>query len=860
MRDGDSVSGMCVPRARVWAYVNDVPRVRPARRGESELRRQCASGGIAPRNSFSFPPPLSFARPSTTPLTPPTLSTVTPASTDPAFPPRTPATHAAHACLISRFLDAPAAPFGANLMALAGKATRKDVGTVLHPLFSSSAVYPLCVSRFLCHSTFYIISIRFLAITLRSFVSAPSVSASGALSFHTTPPHSALVLVPSSLPVSPARLSSSAALMAYRRHRRRRDDVSGAGAYSFPSSPVHLPPQPSSARSPPAASASPSPPTGPSYQTEIFAASHSLRARFSSRHSSASHSHAHMKTWGDRPALLLPALRLGLDAGAPARRRPPPISCADIKCMIFAWATKKRTQGSAYRRPVPPQRVSAMGVSLCVPLVSPYSRRARDPRTISQSDHIRHPAPYDLQPGTFFDARALPTAGASVNLAASPLGPSRTRVDADAPNDPLASCPCALIVRPDAWGHISMLHAHSPSTCAPIHAAQMPAMVTLLPPPPFSLPRTNLVFMYDRPGASSSMPTLNPHTKCHGGLSGYPKYMAAALCNAVIRSAYHGRLNPAIPPYFNDEILPRPVAAYSSRPRTQCARRVILVPLGARSRISHAFSLFTCQRSRLPLPIACLCLALFRARASPGAVGFGYGHRFRMACSLQAIHFPPSFAFGDSRIHSSLSLPARMDGARELSLGPCLARLEAPLRIFRPDFPDSTPLVDLPYPCAPSLRQRRQNIAATALAWRCVAPPSVSVAAIYVASRSTLDPPPSLSPQPNLRLQTLECPSPSQTHQEWPQSSPRMPIVASSSQLSLGTLASLAPTLSLSCVMGLGLSDLGILNDRNPASHAAPSVPPGSSDVPHHAVPHSTTIYATNTRALSPSRSSRSAL
>ncbi|KAJ7825598.1 hypothetical protein B0H13DRAFT_2374877 [Mycena leptocephala] len=128
----------------------------------------------------------------------------------------------------------------------------------------------------------------------------------------------------------------------------------------------------------------------------------------------------------------------------------------------------------------------------------------------------------------------------------------------------------------------------------------------------------------------------------------------------------------------------------------------------------------------------------------------------------------------------------------------------------------------------------------------------------------------------------------------------------------LGTLASLAPTLSLSCTIGLVLPDLGILvrrrlipcisafltafillptsshpsplhyiyffvvspvpvpaprpsrlrlqNDRNPASHATPSVPPGSSDVPHHAVPHSTTLYATNTPVLSPSRSSRSAL
>jgi hypothetical protein len=63
---------------------------------------------------------------------------------------------------------------------------------------------------------------------------------------------------------------------------------------------------------------------------------------------------------------------------------------------------------------------------------------------------------------------------------------------------------------------------------------------------------------------------------------------------------------------------------------------------------------------------------------------------------------------------------------------------------------------------------------------------SVSAAAINVptspfvshhhvaARRSTLDPPPCLSPQPYLRPPTLECPSPSQTHQEWAQSSPRI--------------------------------------------------------------------------------------
>ncbi|KAJ7887808.1 hypothetical protein B0H14DRAFT_3127434 [Mycena olivaceomarginata] len=71
--------------------------------------------------------------------------------------------------------------------------------------------------------------------------------------------------------------------------------------------------------------------------------------------------------------------------------------------------------------------VSAGGVSPRLPVASPYSRRARDP----QSDYIRHRAPYDLQMGTSFDARALPTARPSVNLAAFPYVLLRTRVPAD---------------------------------------------------------------------------------------------------------------------------------------------------------------------------------------------------------------------------------------------------------------------------------------------------------------------------------------------------------------------------------------------------------------------------------------------
>ncbi|KAJ7669722.1 hypothetical protein B0H17DRAFT_1076787, partial [Mycena rosella] len=40
----------------------------------------------------------------------------------PPFPPPTPASFAAHARLLSWFLDAPAAPFGVHRMALVGKA------------------------------------------------------------------------------------------------------------------------------------------------------------------------------------------------------------------------------------------------------------------------------------------------------------------------------------------------------------------------------------------------------------------------------------------------------------------------------------------------------------------------------------------------------------------------------------------------------------------------------------------------------------------------------------------------------------------------------------------------------------------
>jgi hypothetical protein len=83
----------------------------------------------------------------------------------------------------------------------------------------------------------------------------------------------------------------------------------------------------------------------------------------------------------------------------------------------------------------PPRPTSLLGLRggplPRLPVASPYSCHARDLWTIPQSDHIRHSAPYQLQMGTSFGARALPTAGASVNLVASPFVLSRTRVDAD---------------------------------------------------------------------------------------------------------------------------------------------------------------------------------------------------------------------------------------------------------------------------------------------------------------------------------------------------------------------------------------------------------------------------------------------
>ncbi|KAJ7075202.1 peptidase family C54-domain-containing protein [Mycena belliarum] len=68
----------------------------------------------------------------------------------PSFPPHTPSAHAAHARLLSWFLDAPAAPFSVHRMALAGKAAGKDVGMWFGPSAAAGAVrtlvdaFPIC--------------------------------------------------------------------------------------------------------------------------------------------------------------------------------------------------------------------------------------------------------------------------------------------------------------------------------------------------------------------------------------------------------------------------------------------------------------------------------------------------------------------------------------------------------------------------------------------------------------------------------------------------------------------------------------------------------------------------------------------
>ncbi|KAJ7903162.1 hypothetical protein B0H13DRAFT_2274850 [Mycena leptocephala] len=151
--------------------------------------------------------------------------------------------------------------------------------------------------------------------------------------------------------------------------------------------------------------------------------------------------------------------------------------------------------------------------------------------------------------------------------------------------------------------------------------------------------------------------------------------------------------------------------------------------------------------------------------------------------------------------------------------------------------------------CLSSLHHRSQiaDVVPTALH----PTPPHSATAMRPGSNSLL-----LRPYPCVRF-PIQCYGDADTY---PPAAPLIHELLQCVRSGLGTLASLAPTLSLSCTIGLVLPDLGILNDRNPASHATPSVPLGSSDVPHHAVPHSTTLYATNTPALSPSRSSRSAL
>ncbi|KAJ7605278.1 hypothetical protein DFH06DRAFT_260259 [Mycena polygramma] len=57
-----------------------------------------------------------------------------------AFPPVSPSAHAAHALLLSWFLDLQAAPFGVHRMALAGKAAGKEVGMWFGPSAAAGAL------------------------------------------------------------------------------------------------------------------------------------------------------------------------------------------------------------------------------------------------------------------------------------------------------------------------------------------------------------------------------------------------------------------------------------------------------------------------------------------------------------------------------------------------------------------------------------------------------------------------------------------------------------------------------------------------------------------------------------------------
>ncbi|KAJ7433638.1 hypothetical protein B0H11DRAFT_757814 [Mycena galericulata] len=89
---------------------------------------------------------LSFSPPSPLPPTyilTPRIPDPTNPPTPPAFPPPTRAARAAHARLLSWFLDAPAAPFGVHRMALAGKAQGKDVGMWFGPSAAAGAVRTL---------------------------------------------------------------------------------------------------------------------------------------------------------------------------------------------------------------------------------------------------------------------------------------------------------------------------------------------------------------------------------------------------------------------------------------------------------------------------------------------------------------------------------------------------------------------------------------------------------------------------------------------------------------------------------------------------------------------------------------------
>ncbi|KAJ7768135.1 hypothetical protein DFH07DRAFT_954710 [Mycena maculata] len=241
------------------------------------------------------------------------------------------------------FLDTPAAPFGVHRMALAGKATGKDVGMWFGPSAAAGAVrwVPLTLPV-IPHprpSSHRLSTYTHTRVTVPSHFSRPRFPAVAVVvelnafdgddcSSHSTYFYFALfhstrvLMIPSSTHISASPPPYFSSLLS--------SPLSGlttaVAAPSVSFSSAHLfenyrltssfPHRMLVDGFPSCGLGVSVAPDGTLYRTEVFAASHSPGARWSSQHSSASHSHAHRphtKSWGDRPVLLLLGLRLGLD-------------------------------------------------------------------------------------------------------------------------------------------------------------------------------------------------------------------------------------------------------------------------------------------------------------------------------------------------------------------------------------------------------------------------------------------------------------------------------------------------------------------------------------------------------------------